>query len=56
MKNKGIKTVTFINMKVLFYDYCDEIIEYQDIEFGDYTNINDIDGFCTRILYKKYYY
>lgn len=58
MKTKGIKTVafTFINMKSFVYDCCDEIIEYQDIEFGDslspnlylgdYTNINGIDGFA----------
>jgi hypothetical protein len=44
MKNKGIKTVAFVlkDMKSFAYGCCDEIIEYQDIEFNDNTANTDL--------------
>ena len=61
MKEKGIKTVAFVlkDMKSFVYDCCDEIIEYQDVEFNDDTLNTDIfdnknyygnDGFASNFV------
>jgi hypothetical protein len=43
MKDKGIKTVAFVfkDMKSFVYDCCDEIIEYQDIDFNDSFSVTN---------------